>query len=567
MADANAARLCFRKLAPHVVKVVNPAVARDPKADHATLSAVHAAALRGAHTEAAVLAEAALADGLEHPLLLNVCALNLELQGRLSDAERLLQRAVTMAPADVGSRNALGLCLLQLERPGQALAQFDAILALDPSLPFAHASRGNSLFTLGAINHAETAYRRALDLDASQGIALAGLARIAASRGAHREAREQAEKALAALPGLPDAVMSLAAAELGDRKLNRAEARLRALLTDSRLSPVERAYATGLLGDVLDAKNLPGEAFAAYSSCNQQLQQTYAESFSASPSALEYARALVHHFERVRQLSGGVAESVAAEGAHSNHVFLLGFPQSGTTLLEVVIEGHPNVVSLDASELLIDAVREFMRGPSDLDRLMRADAAALEPARAAYWRQVAAAGVDVSGKVFLDKHPLNTLKLPLIARLFPRARILFACRDPRDVVLSCFRHRFQLSAPKYELLSLEGTARYYDAVMAFAVCLTTVLKLDMCLVRHEDVVTEFSREMKRVCSYLDLEWVPAMGDFALRAKDSAESAPSTAQLVRSLNTEGLGQWRRYQAELSPVLPLLETWVKRFYYEP
>ena len=62
------------------------------------------------------------------------------------------------------------------------------------------------------------------------------------------------------------------------------------------------------------------------------------------------------------------------------------------------------------------------------------------------------AGIDVAGKVFVDKHPLNTLKLPLIARLFPHAKILFACRDPRDVMLSCFRHRFQMSAPIYELL-------------------------------------------------------------------------------------------------------------------
>jgi tetratricopeptide (TPR) repeat protein len=547
---------------------VSPAIVRDSKADHATLSEVHAAAQRGAHTEAAVMALAALADGLEHPLLLNVVALNLERQGRVAEAEQLLRRAVAMAPSDVGSRNALGLCLLRLDRPDQALAQFDAILDLDSSLPFAHANRGNSLSALGVNNHAEASYQRALELDANQAIALAGLARIAASRGAHREARDRAEKALALLPGYPDAVMSLAAAELGERQLNQAEVRLRALLTDSRLAPVERAHAMGLLGDVLDAKSLPIEAFAAYASCNQQLQQTYAARFSAGPSALEYARVLTHYFQRVPPPPGSAAESFPRGAAETcNHVFLVGFPRSGTTLLEVVLEGHPDVVSLEENELLLDGVREFMKTPSDLDGLMRANAASLEPVRAAYWRLVAKAGMDVAGKVFVDKYPLNTLKLPLIARLFPHAKILFACRDPRDVVWSCFRHRFQMSAPMYELLSLPGAARYYDAVMALAVCLTTALKLNMCLVRHEDVVTEFTREMKRVCSYLNLEWVPAMGDFALRTQNRAVLTPSTAQLVRGLNTEGLGQWRRYQAELLPVLPILEPWVKRFYYDP
>jgi tetratricopeptide (TPR) repeat protein len=539
------------------------------------LSAVHAAAQRGAHAEAAVMAEAALADGLEHPLLLNVAALSLDVQGRVPEAERLLQRAVALAPNDLGSRNALGLCLLRLDRPAEALAQFDVLIALDSSLSFVHASRGNCLATLGAISEAEMSYQRALELDAGQGIALAGLARIAGSRGAHRKARQWAEKSLAVLPGFPDAVMSLAAADLGERETNRAEVRLRALLTDSRLAPIERAYATGLLGDVLDAKSLPAEAFAAYSSCNQQLQRVFAARFSEGPSALEFAISLTRYFEHVPPANGRTGTAPlpsppsSPQGASdpSGHVFLLGFPRSGTTLLEVVLEGHPDVVSLEENELLIDAVREFMRRPSDLDRLMRADSGLLQPLRDAYWRLVAGAGVDVAGRVFVDKHPLNTLKLPLIARLFPRAKILFACRDPRDVVLSCFRHRFKMTAPIYELLTLEGAARYYDAVMGLGVRLTSALGLNMCLVRHEDVVTAFTREMTRVCTYLEMEWVPAMGDFAMRTQKRAVLTPSTAQLVRGLNTEGLGQWRRYQTELTPVLPLLDPWVKRFYYDP
>ena len=512
------------------------------------------------------MAEAALADGLEHPLLLNVVALGLEMRGRVAEAEPMLQRAVTMVPSDLSARNALGLCLLQLDRPLDALAQFDAILALDQSLPFVHASRGNSMFGLGAISQAEASYRRALELDANQGVALAGLARIAVSRGANHEARELAEKALIALPGFPDAVMSLAAAEMGERAVGSAEARLRALLTDTPLTALERAYATGLLGDVLDAKCLPREAFVAYASCNQQLQRAHAARFSASPTALEYARALTRHLERVSPQTADRVPGPVQASDPSTHIFLLGFPRSGTTLLEVVLEGHPDVVSLEENELLIDGVRKFMRDEADLDRLMRAGTASLEPLRTAYWQLVAKTGIDVAGKVFLDKYPLNTLKLPLIARLFPRAKILFACRDPRDVVLSCFRHRFRMSAPLYEMLSLQGAACYYDAVMTLAVCLTTTLKLDMCLVRHEDVVTDFRREMKRVCSYVDLEWAPAMGDFALRAQKRSVLTPSTAQLVRGLNTEGLGQWRRYAPDLLPVLPLLEPWVKRFYYD-
>jgi hypothetical protein len=91
--------------------------------------------------------------------------------------------------------------------------------------------------------------------------------------------------------------------------------------------------------------------------------------------------------------------------------------------------------------------------------------------------------------------------------------------------------------------------------------------MDICLVRHEDLVTEFAREMKRVCGFLNLQWAPAMGDFALRTQYRGVLTPSTAQLARGLSTEGVGQWRRYRPQLAPVLPLLEPWVKQFYYEP
>lgn len=542
-------------------------MARDREADLATLRAVDGAAQSGDFAKAAALAQPALEGGLEHPLLFNVVALQIERDGNVLEAVNLLSRAVELAPNDQGVRNALGLCLLRLERPAEALTQFAALLALDPSLPFAQASHGAALLALGAITDAEASYRRALELDPGQGVAMAGLAHIASRRAAYSEARHWAEKALAAMPNFPDAVMSLAAAELGEGTPAKAETRLRAQLSNEQLEPLDRAYANGLLGDVLDAEDRLADAFAAYTVCNDALRKIHADRFGSGQSALEYARRTTDYFERAR-VQNWKPCAVAGEDPSGvrGHVFLLGFPRSGTTLLEVILEGHPDVVSLEENESLIHGVHEFMRGPEGFERLSQAAPGALQPLREAYWQLVADAGVAVAGKMFVDKHPLNTLKLPLIARLFPDATIVFACRDPRDVVLSCFRRRFRMSAPMYELLTLDGGARYYDAVMRLNHCLTDVLTLDTCLVRHEDLVTGFTREMKRICAFLGLEWVPAMGDFALRTQRRAALTPSTAQLVRGLNAEGIGQWRRYLTPMAPVLPTLDPWVKHFGYE-
>jgi hypothetical protein len=247
-------------------------------------------------------------------------------------------------------------------------------------------------------------------------------------------------------------------------------------------------------------------------------------------------------------------------------VFVLGFFRSGTTLLQIILQGHPEVVSLEGNEMLSDGVREFMHQPEDLERFGLATPETVERLRTTYWQRVAATGVDVRGKTFVDANPLNTLRLPLIGRLFPEAKIIFACRDPRDVVLSCFRHRFRMNAAVHGLLSLEGATRYYDAVMRLTVRLMSLLSIEPCLVRNEDVITDFQREMRRICEFLDIEWNPAMGDFALRGGRDAYSL-GIGQLFTGLRKEGIGQWRRYRSNMAPVLAPLEPWVKRFYYDP
>ena len=543
------------------------ALSRNPRTDAERLQAIQRSARAGEFERAAALAEAALAEGLEHPLILNVLALRHEHAGRPAEAEPLLRRAVALSPKDRAARNALGLCLLRLERGTEALEQFDALAADEPELPHVHTNRGATLFALKRVGEAERAFRRALELDPRQPGALAGLARIASSRGAYAQARALSEQAVTLLPGLPDAVLTLAAVEVGEKQPVAAEGRLRALLSHADLSPALRAHAEGLLGDALDAQGRTTEAFAAYVSCNAVQRQLYSGRFAAaSPSALQYARSLVEHLERADPASWRRSASPERISPAAEHIFILGFPRSGTTLLEVILEGHPRVVSVEESESLIDGVQQFMQRPQDLEEFARASPAVHDSLRAAYWRRVAEAGADVAGRIFVDKNPLNTLKLPLIGRLFPHAKILFACRDPRDVVLSCFRHRFEMSAPLYEMLTLESAAQYYDAVMRVLLECARLLPLDICRVRHEDVVTGFAREMRRICDFLGLEWQPVMADFAPRTHARERLTPSAAQLSKGLNAEGLGHWRRYRAELEPVLPALAPWVERFAYD-
>jgi tetratricopeptide (TPR) repeat protein len=541
------------------------AAAQDAAADKASLAEIGAAVQARDFDLAGRLAERALAAGLEHPAVLNLAALKLEGEERFEEAVRLLQRAVAVAPADPGARNALGLCLRRLERDAEALAQFDEAVRIAPTFAGAHSARGGCLESLGRLKEAEAAFQRSLDLQPENLGAIAGLANLTSRRGAHAEARALASKVLAAQPGYPDAVIVVAAAELAEGDATAAQARLEALISDPRLTAQQLAFAQGLLGDVLDAQDRVPEAFSAYAACNMGLWRTYASSYGTPPSALEFAQGMIGRLDAIDP-QAWTAAGEPPPGA-TGHVFLLGFPRSGTTLLEQVLASHPDVEALEERETLSAAMRAFLATPQDLDRLAAATDTELRPLREAYWARVREEGARVEGKLFVDKHPLNTLKLPLIARLFPHAKVLFARRDPRDVVLSCYRRRFVMSGSAYQLLTLPGAAGYYDAAMQIAERMQPALGARVHVVRHEALIADFDGVVGSACEFLGLGWTDALRAFSARTQDRGIATPSGAQLAGGLSAEGVGQWRRYRQQMAPALPKLRPWVERFGYEP
>ncbi len=177
----------------------------------------------------------------------------------------------------------------------------------------------------------------------------------------------------------------------------------------------------------------------------------------------------------------------------------------------------------------------------------------------------ASLGENLAGRIVVDKLPLHTANLPLIAKLFPKAAILFALRDPRDVVFSCFRRLFRINAAMYEFLTLEGAAHFYDQVMTIAEICRARAPLRLMEVRHEQVVADFDAQIGEVLAFIGADWDPGVRGFAERAR-AALRTPSDPQVARGLNAQGVGQWRRYQTELEPIRTILAPWVSRFGYD-
>jgi tetratricopeptide (TPR) repeat protein len=547
------------------IKVIKRDAARDAQTVREVAAAVSAQDI----PRAVRLAREALAAGVIHPLLLNLRSHWLTKQGHSAEALDDLRTAMALAPRDIFVRNALGVLLGKTGNWTEALAVLQETVEIAPGFAPAHFSLGWVREFTGELDKAKLCFETAARLDPNFADPHAHLASLAYRRADWAGTDVLAARALKLDPENCVALTALAAAALAQGQLERTEALLARLSGRSDLPPTEAALYKTVLGDLRDAQGRYAEAFAAYSARNDEKFAQAAPRYDIEGSrATDYVQWLTDYFAAAPQdwaRPAGEVPDDPRDGA-VGHVFLVGFPRSGTTLLENVLASHPDVCTLDERDTLGEAARKFLVDDAGLVKLAVLGAQDIVEQRAIYWRRVREFGAEVGGKIYVDKYPLNSLKLPLVAKLFPKARILFALRDPRDVIFSCFRRDFSLNSSMFALLKLEGAARFYGGVMGLSALYRGKLGLAWRDLRYETLVEQFEEETRSVCDFIGVTWNAQMIDFAELARKRTIKTPSSTQVVRGLYREGAGQWRNYATQLAPAIAILQPWIEKYGYE-
>jgi hypothetical protein len=167
----------------------------------------------------------------------------------------------------------------------------------------------------------------------------------------------------------------------------------------------------------------------------------------------------------------------------------------------------------------------------------------------------------------IDKLPLNLVYLFLIHRLFPRSRILFMQRDPRDACLSCYFQAFDLQGAMPYFLDMHDTVIYYDRVMALAMDSFRLISNPQATICYEDLVTDFETTMRRTVDFLGLEWDTSVMEYRDKSRLRMIHTPSYQQVIQPLYTRSIGRWQNYREAMEPDLRELGPWVERFGYAP
>lgn len=249
-------------------------------------------------------------------------------------------------------------------------------------------------------------------------------------------------------------------------------------------------------------------------------------------------------------------------------IFIVGFPRSGTTMLEQMFDAHPGLRSMDERVYINDTIALLtpfgLRYPHDLGELTPSQ---LDHLRRSYWALVAKTVQLEPGQRLVDKNPLNMLRLPMILRLFPNARIVLALRHPCDVLLSCYMQHFR--SPNFMVMcsTLERLARSYVAAMESWIHHAELMKPALLVSRYEDLLADFSGNVERVGAFLGLGDATPLLSFHEHARNKGFiSTPSYTQVIEPPNRRAVDRWRRYQASLEAVRPILQPVLEHWRYE-
>jgi tetratricopeptide (TPR) repeat protein len=513
------------------------------------------------------IAKAALDRGLHHPVFFHARANAFWHQGLYYDALVDLEAALNLAPRNPLFLRAAGECLLKLGVWKAASRALGSAIEIAPNMAQTHYLRGISFQMCGERQRAIAAHKRAIELMPQHAEALGSLALISAAEGNGDNVRFYADGAHGIDSMQPTAHVALALQELCEGAVDAARHRMIQLLQAAHFGEDPRA--NDVLREVGGVFARLGDipfAFQIYTAVNRKRRAIHARRFADHRSSRDVAVQSAY-LKYARPWLPSPLPS-AQPDLPSSHVFILGFARTGTTLLETILASNNHVVALDEKDCFPEDAKGLLRTDKGLRELATSDESMLARLRDGYWNKVCEFGPSVGGKVFVDKWPFNSRRLPLIARMFPEAKVLFMVRDPRDVILSCFRRSFVMNTDTFEFLELEDCARHYAGIMSLVAEAREKLPLDMLDVRYENLVANFDATVSGICDFVGLRWDESMRDFRHAADGTIDlNAQSGKQVRAGLYSSGAGQWRAFREQLAPALPILEPWIRQLGYQP
>ena len=516
-------------------------------------------------------------------------------KGDFDLAKQNYQEALRLNPKNQQAANNLGTVFKELGELKKAEKFYLMAINIDKNFAEPHYNYGVIQKQLNKIEKAEIAYKNALTIRPQYPEALNNLATLYRDFGNTNDAEKLYKSALEIKPNFKQAFFNLC--ETYEKKNSIIE--LKALLNSSThlvylnshdaiyydalvlfrekkfseckdacskvdIKKLSKKRVSGFLH--LKAKALENvgqfsEAFITFNEMNQFFKSSaqYDEKTKfAYQNRMQFRRNELREKKTIRK------KCQSDDG--KNLVFMVGFPRSGTTLLDTILRSHKNIHVLEELPM-VSKMEAALPGKNTIEKLEEMNKEDIQAAQNVYLKE-ARNHVDFKrSKIVVDKLPLNLAEVALISKIFPRSKFLFVLRHPLDAVLSCFMQNFKLNEAMSNMLELDDIVKLYDNVMDIFYLSVERYSLDIHLVKYEELIEDMKKEVSDILKFMDLKWDEQVLHYQKTALSRNEiRTPSYAQVIQPLYKNATYRWINYSNELEAYKPILEKWITRFGYQ-
>jgi len=446
--------------------------------------------------------------------------------GRASEAEACFSEAVRLDPEAGQAWGNLGAARAAMGRHAAPLHALQKALALDPHNASIRCKLGHLLTELGHLEAAIRTFEAVLKTEPHHANARAGCSLALHRQGDTIGALASIAPAIATGQPHPDEVVAYARICMHmDRPSDALVVLQQSLHAASQ--PATQVLIGKQLGQILDAIGQPDAAFDAIAQANQLRALSF--------DAIEHQAQIDTIIERFDP------SSTQSECSDESPVFIVGVPRSGTSLIEQMLDGHPDIHGAGERgdlQMIAAHMSDLVLDTADLNQLADAYLQRLQP-------------LAPEAKRITDKMPDNFLALGEAARLFPNARVIHCTRDPADTGLSILFQHFKDTLPW--ATRQEHIAAYVDNYKRLMDHWASHCPLRMLTVPYEALVSNPQLWGRRLTTFLGLPFHPAV----LQPQDNPRivRTASSDQIRRPIHTNSIGRFRAYQDHIPRLIEL------------
>ena len=479
---------------------------------------------------------------------------------KYEESSACFKKVLKINPGHLASLNNFGILLKKVKKYEEAIKCFEKIVNIDKNFLKAYNNIGTISLELGKIKNAISNYEKVLKLDPHNFVSYKNL--LAAYENSNQIENYHKTLKLSEKRFPNEKILDLYKGILFFRK-NKFKESIQFLNKSNFKEEVEtEKKRIFFLAKTYDRLNKTEEAFKFFKLGNKLENSTFEAKQFSKDRYLKNIESKKNYF--IKKNINKWAKIDLPQSTLSP-IFLVGFPRSGTTLLDTILRCHPKIETVEEKPMVLKMINKIKN--NDLYSLQNINTAEIKNLREEYLNELKK-HINLNNKstLYIDKLPLNIINAGEIFRIFPNAKFILSIRHPMDCVLSCFMQDFKLNDAMSNFMKLEDAAILYKKTMELWNQYISVLKINYISIKYEDLIKNYKYNIKKILNFLNLDWNKSVLNYRETAlKKEIISTPSYHQVIQPIYKHADQRWMRYKKHLTNIQPDLNTLIKKYKY--